>query len=278
MRVDAHQHYWHFDAHRDAWITRDMDAIRRDFLPSDVAPSLRDAQIDAVVAVQASQSEDETDFLLALAQSNSNILGVVGWVDLLAHDLTDRVQRWRGNTVLKGFRHVAQSEPDDFLTRPAIVSSVQQLGALGYSYDLLVYPRQLAAATSLVAQCPDVSFVLDHCAKPPIASGDLTHWRDELAQLAQYPNVTCKLSGLVTEATWHAWAESDFIPALNTVLELFGADRLMFATDWPVCLLSASYAQTYDIVAQWAAASLSHSEQSLVFGSTAQRIYRLDVI
>ena len=252
-----------------------MAAIRRDFVPSDVAPALHDAQIDAVVAVQASQSTAETDFLLTLAVAHAFVLGVVGWVDLQADNVAERVHRWRDAKALKGFRHVAQDEPDDFLSRRAIVSSVQLLGALGYSYDLLVYPRQLAAATQLVAQCPAVSFILDHCAKPPIASGDLIAWRRELADLAALPNVTCKLSGLVTEATWHDWTQDDFTPALDTVLELFGADRLMFATDWPVCLLSASYAQTFEIIDRWSQ-SLSESERSLVFGATAQRVYRLE--
>ena len=177
--------------------------------------------------------------------------------------------------MLKGFRHVAQSERDDFLARREIVSAVQQLGEMGYSYDLLVHARQLPAATQLVAQSPNVSFILDHCAKPPIASRNTREWTQHLRELAQYPNVTCKLSGLVTEASWYGWTQSDFTECLDTTLAEFGADRLMFASDWPVCLLSATYAQTLDVIDRWSA-SLTEIQREYLFGVTAQRVYRLD--
>ena len=161
-----------------------MEVLRRDFLPRDSAPLLHAAHIDAVVAVQADQSEAETDFLLALAKEHPIIRGVIGWVDLRDVDLRARVARWRAEPLLKGFRHIAQAEPDDFLSRDDIVAGVQTIGALGYSYDVLVHPRQLHAASILAARCPDVTLVLDHCAKPPIASGDLRAWERALRALA----------------------------------------------------------------------------------------------
>ena len=252
-----------------------MHAIRRDFLPDDVVPALHAASIDAVVAVQASQTIAETDFLLSLAASHPFIRGVVGWTDLTSATLCDDVARWRNQSVLKGFRHVVQSEPNNFLARAEVVSGVQQLGEMGYSYDLLVYPRQLPAAIDLVAQSPDVTFILDHCAKPSIASRNFREWAQHLDELAQYPNVTCKLSGLVTEASWHAWTQSDFTDCLDVVLRAFGPDRLMFASDWPVCLLSATYAETFDVIDTWST-SLTDFQRECIFGVTAHRVYRLD--
>ena len=274
MRVDAHQHYWRFDPVRDGWITPDMAVIRRDFLPPDAAPLLARAKIDAVVAVQADQSEDETDFLLALAAQHDVVRGVVGWVDLCAPDLSDRLARWSAAPALKGFRHIAQAEPDDFLARPDVVAGIACLGDHGFSYDILIYPRQLASASRLVEQCPDVRFVLDHCAKPPIAGGDLTAWRTGFARLARHENVSCKLSGLVTEAEWAAWTDADLLPCLDAAAEAFGPERLMFGSDWPVCLLAAEYSRVVDVVERWAS-RLSAPERARVFGGTASQVYRI---
>ena len=274
MRVDAHQHYWRFDPARDAWITPDMRALRRNFLPNDAAPLLRAAGIDAVVAVQADLSIAETEFLLALAAQHEFVRGVVGWIDLGAPDIDEQMAQYRTAPALKGFRHIAQAEPDDFLTQPHVVRGINALGAVGYSYDILVYPRQLPAAITLVASCPSVSFVLDHCAKPPIATRNLASWRADFAQLAQLPNVSCKLSGLVTEAVWDRWTATDITPVLDAALDAFGAERLMFGSDWPVCLLAAEYASVVGVVEGWAAA-LSMSEQAAILGETAERVYRL---
>jgi L-fuconolactonase len=274
VRVDAHQHYWRFDEVRDSWITPDMAVIRRDFLPMDAAPLLAQAGIDAVVAVQADQSEDETDFLLALAAQHDSIRGVVGWVDLRAPDLPDRLSRWSAAPLLKGFRHVAQAEPDDFLARPEVIAGVTTLGQHGFTYDILVYPRQLAAATKLVAACPRAQFVLDHCAKPPIAAGDLNSWRGAFARLATHGNVSCKLSGLVTEASWRSWTDADLFPILDAAADAFGPHRLMFGSDWPVCLLAAEYARVVDVVERWSS-RLTTGERESVFGGTARDVYRL---
>ena len=274
MRIDTHQHFWRFDAVRDAWITPEMSLLRRDFLPDDIAPAMRSVGIDASMAVQADQSEAETDFLLDLAAQFPMVRGVVGWVDLCAPDLETRVARWRGNQHLKGFRHIAQGEPDDFLTRDDVIAGVHRLGELGYSYDVLIWPRQLDAAAGLIAQCPHVQFILDHCAKPPIATGALDAWRTGLTALARRENVVCKLSGLVTEASWSSWTDIEITHILDVTLDAFGAARLMFGSDWPVCLLAASYERVVGLVNDWAA-RLPESERTLVFGGTAVRVYRL---
>jgi L-fuconolactonase len=275
MRIDAHVHLWRFDPVRDAWITPNMGVIRRDFLPADLEPLLRESGIDGVVAVQADQSETETRFLLDLAEQHVCIRGVVGWIDLTADDLAERLTAYRASPMLKGFRHIAQAEANDFLARPDIIRGVQTLGAHGYRYDVLIYPRQLAAAATLVAACPDVVFIVDHCAKPNIATGDFTTWRSGIAALAAHRHVHCKLSGLVTEAAWDRWQPHELTPVLDWALECFGADRLMFGSDWPVCLLAANYARVHEVVSTWAE-RLSKGERRAIFGDTAARVYRLD--
>jgi len=274
MRIDAHQHFWRFDPVRDAWITPEMGVLRRDFLPEHLAPLLHAAQIDGVVAVQADQSPSETAFLLSLAEQHAFIRGVVGWIDLTADDLSEQLARYAPSVSLKGFRHIAQAEADDFLSRPEIAAGIQTLGVHGYSYDILIYPRQLAAAAQLVAACPEVTFILDHCAKPEIARGVTNEWGSGFAALAAYPNVCCKLSGLVTEAAWNHWRDDDLTPVLDWALECFGAQRLMFGSDWPVCLLAADYTRVLAVVTRWAE-RLTDAERAFVFGGAAAKCYRL---
>lgn len=275
MRIDAHQHYWRFDPVRHSWITPEMAVLRRDFLPADVAPLLAAAGVDGVVAVQADQSEAETDFLLSLASQHPFIRGVVGWIDLRAPDLSEQLDRWQDSPGLRGFRHIAQGEPDDFLARPDIVAGITELGKHGFSYDILIYPRQLAAADQLVAHAPGVRFVLDHCAKPPIAGGDIAEWQKGFRRLARHANVTCKLSGLVTEASWAGWTEAELVPCLDTAVDAFGPERLMFGSDWPVCLVAADYPGVVSVVADWAE-RLTASEQASIFGHTAISAYHLE--
>ena len=273
MRIDAHQHYWRYDPAHHAWITDDMRAIRRDFFPEQVAPLLAATGVDGAIAVQADQTEAETDFLLDLADEHALIRGVIGWTDLRAPDLDDRLAQWKGRKALKGFRHIAQAEPDDFLTRDDVARGVARLGERGFSYDILIYPRQLAAAERLVARCPGVRFVLDHCAKPDIARGEITEWRARLQRLARHANVCCKVSGLVTEAAT-GWRYADLLPYLDVAADTFGTGRLMFGSDWPVCLVAASYDQVYSIVQRFAE-RLTPAERNAVFGETARTAYQL---
>ncbi len=273
MKIDSHQHFWRFHPVRDAWITEQMSVLRRDFLPEDLAPELAGNGIDATIAVQADQSEDETTFLLDLAAQHKFIAGVVGWVDLRAPDLEERLRRWSGGSQLVGFRHIAQDDPDDgFLTRKQFVQGVAKLKDFGFTYDLLVYPRQLPAAIELASRLPEQSFVLDHIAKPPIRSAEQKPWCNHLRELARNPNVYCKLSGIVTEADWQHWTRAQCEPYLDVVFEAFGADRLMFGSDWPVCLLAANYRRVMALIAEYVA-DHAPAASAKIFGENALRFY-----
>src|SRR5579872_6814077 len=248
MVIDAHQHFWRFNPARDAWITDVMSAIRRDFLPGDLAPVLDANGVDATIAVQADQSEAETEFLLGLAEGNPRIAGVVGWVDLRAPDVESRLEYFSKFEKLRGVRHIAQAEADDrFLARPEFVRGVGHLKSFGLTYDILIFPRQLPAAIELVGKLPGQKFVVDHLAKPEIAAKKIEPWAKLIREIAVYSNVHCKLSGIVTEADWKNWKAADFEPYLDVVFDSFGPERLMFGSDWPVCLVAASYAQVKGI-------------------------------
>ncbi len=252
-----------------------MPVLRHDFLPDDVEPMMSAAGIDAVVAVQADQSDVETDFLLHLASRYPWIRGVVGWIDLRATDLREKLAQRRSADRLKGFRHVAQSEPDDFLTRPDVRAGIVALGEAGFTYDILIHARQLSAADDLVARCDGVQFILDHGAKPPIASGMLAEWQRGVARIARHPNVACKVSGLITEASWTHWQDHEIASCLDMLADAFGPERLMFGSDWPVCLLAGEYRRVIGLVETWASC-LTPFERARVFGGTAVAVYRLE--
>jgi len=273
MRIDAHQHFWNYEAVRDAWITEEMSILRRDYGPEDLRAELRVNGFDGSIAVQADQSEEETRFLLELAARHPFVVGVVGWVDLAAADIEERLANFRSFEKLCGFRHIVQSEPDDnFMLRAEFRRGIGCLSQFGFSYDILIYPRQLPAAIKMVASHPDQKFVLDHIAKPEIKARKLEPWTAQMRELAALPNVFCKLSGLITEADWKNWKADDCRPYLEVAWDCFGADRLMFGSDWPVCLLAGSYARAYSLVAEFMAGRLPE-EQGRVFGTNAARFY-----
>jgi L-fuconolactonase len=268
MRIDAHQHFWRYDAARFAWITPEMAMLRRDFLPEHLRPELLEAGIDATVAVQTEQSEEETRFLLDLADANPEIGGVVGWVDLCAEGSVARLEYFSQFPKLRGFRHIAQSEPDDcFLVREDFLRGIARLADFHFTYDLLIYPRQLPAAAELVARFPKQRFVVDHLAKPAMKTGELEPWERWMRKIAGHENAFCKVSGLVTEADWRNWTAADFAPYLDVVFEAFGGDRLIFGSDWPVCLVAASYLQVQNLVASYA------GSDDRIFGRNAARFY-----
>jgi L-fuconolactonase len=275
LRIDAHQHFWRYNAARDTWITDEMSLLKRDFLPQDLAPELAASGIDASIAVQADQSEAETMFLLDLANSSSRIAGVVGWVDLRSPRLAERLEYFSRFPKLRGFRHIAQSEPDDrFLARDEFANGIAQLRRFGFTYDILIYPRQLPAAIELVSRVQDQLFVLDHLAKPEIKFGKTEPWGQQIRQLAKNENVFCKVSGLVTEADLHNWKPPDFRPYLDLVFDAFGPDRLLFGSDWPVCLLAASYDRVVKIISDHLQ-RFSETDKSKIFGANAIRFYGL---
>jgi L-fuconolactonase len=277
MHIDAHQHFWRYNAKEYGWIGPDIQILRRDYLPADLRPLQQAIGIEGTVAVQARQLLEETRWLLELANQHPFIRGVVGWVDLRSPDLGDQLARFCAHEKFVGVRHVIHDEPDDlFAMREDFVRGVGTLAAYGLTYDLLLFPRHLPAACALVARHPNQPFVLDHIAKPPIAAGRLEPWATDLRRLATFPNVCCKVSGMVTEAEWLRWAPGDFDPYLDVVFEAFGAQRIMIGSDWPVCTVAAeSYAQVMQIVMDYVA-RLSAAEQAAVMGGTAARFYGLE--
>ena len=283
MRIDAHQHFWRYSAAEYPWIATGMERLARDYLPGDLEAAAAAAAIDGSVAVQARQTLAESRWLLELAAAKAFIRGVVGWVDLRSPRVGEDLAVLAADPKFVGVRHVVQDEPDPrFLLGAAFVRGLRQLHAFGLTYDLLLFPQQLPAAVELVAAMPEQPFVLDHLAKPRVkewtgeasTQRDRQGWRHDIEALARHPHVCCKLSGLVTEAAWRGWKPADFTPFLDVVLEAFGPERLMFGSDWPVCLLAGEYADVAGIVRDHCG-RLSAGEQAAIWGGTAARFYGL---
>lgn len=278
MRIDAHQHFWRYaeNAGDFPWMTEDLAAIRRDFLPIDLEPLRRENGIDGTVAVQAREREAETDFLLDLADGDASILGVVGWLDLCAEDIDARLDAYAGRDALKGLRMLIHDREDpDFADGEPHARGVGRLAARGLTYDLLLRTIHLPAAIRLVDRLPEQRFVVDHIAKPRMDGGDREPWERDLRAIAERPNVFCKLSGLVTEADWHAWRADTFTPYLDVALEAFGPERLMIGSDWPVCTLAADYGRALNVVVDWSE-KLADEEREAILGGTCARFYGLD--
>jgi L-fuconolactonase len=274
VKIDAHHHFWKYSAPDYAWIDDAMGPIRRDFFPSNLEKEIRDAGVDGVVSVQARQTLEETRWLLTMAAQNSFIRGVVGWVPLTDPSVSAELESFAAEPRLRAVRHVIQSEPDGFLMRRDFNRGVSILREMGLAFDLLVHERQLPEAILFVDHHPQQIFVLDHLAKPRIREQLLDPWRKNLKELARRENVFGKISGLVTEADFLTWNEAQLRPYYDTALEAFGPERLMFGTDWPVCLLACSYRQWHEVVCSFTAA-LSPAERTHVFGGTAERAYNL---
>jgi len=276
--VDAHHHFWNPATADYPWLTDDLAPIRRAFGPADLEPDLLAAGVDATVLVQTRSSLEETVDFLAVAGETPFVRGVVGWVDLTQPGVGDTIAELRerpGGGHLVGIRHQAHDEPDPaWLTRDDVVRGIAAVGRAGLVYDLLVRSRELPAALDLARRLPDVRFVIDHVAKPPIAAGALEPWASLIAPFRDLDHVACKLSGMVTEADWASWTPSELRPYVDRVLETFGPDRLLFGSDWPVCLLGASYGQVFDTT-RTLLHDLDRDELAAVFGGTAARVYRL---
>ena len=252
-----------------------MAVLKRDFLPEELIRRMREAGVDRTIAVQADQSETETHFLIDLAEENSAIAGVVGWVNLLDKNIEERLEYFSRHTKLRGFRHIVQAERDDrFMIREDFLRGVAALARHNFTYDILIYARQLPAAVKFVRRFPAQKFVLDHLAKPSIKAGEIDAWANNIRALARNRNVYCKLSGFVTEANWTNWNAETLRPYLDVAFEAFGTDRLMFGSDWPVCLLAASYSQVKEVIENYTR-DFSPSEKENIFGLNAARFYGL---
>jgi len=273
MRIDSHQHYWRYNADEYDWMGPGMEDLQKDYLPANLFPLLAASDIDGTIAVQARQTLEETRWLLGLADQNPFIKGVVGWVDLRSPHIREQLTQFSAHPKLRGVRHVVHDEIDErFILRDEFVCGIAALAEFGLTYDLLLFPKHLPMACELVAMFPEQPFVLDHIAKPQIKGGILAPWDKDLRRLAAFPNVVCKVSGMVTEAAWKAWKREDFRPYLDVVFEAFGPERIMFGSDWPVCTVAASYAEVVSIVAGYVD-QLSDTEQAAVWGGTAAWFY-----
>jgi L-fuconolactonase len=273
LRIDAHHHLWNYHPDEYAWIDESMATLRRDFTVADLSQAMNTAQIDATIVVQARQTIAETNWLLDCADTTASICGIVGWVPLLAKDLSSALDLVATRSKLVGLREIVQSEPDGYLDQCAFDLGIAELTRRSLAYDLLVRERQLAEVIRLVDRHPQQRFVLDHAAKPRIADSEIEPWRGHIRALAQRDHVFCKLSGLVTESNWSHWTLETLRPYLDVCVEAFGPQRLMAGSDWPVCLLASSYSRWWNILSEYLS-PFSNAERERIFGGTATEFYR----
>jgi L-fuconolactonase len=275
MVIDSHQHFWKYEPVKHDWIDDDMSVIRRNFSPSDLSKVYKESSIDGCVAVQADQTLEETDFLIDLASNNSFIKGIVGWVDLRAENIENVLEKYSTDKIVKGFRHVVQGEADhNFLLRPNFSRGISLLEKYNFTYDILVFPHQLGSVLEFVKKFPNQKFVIDHIAKPYIKDGYFDGWATMMTAIGKHENVSCKMSGMVTEADFNTWTPEQIHPYMNVALEAFGSSRILFGSDWPVCLVAGNYSKikklTTDFISQ-----LSQIEQNSIMGTNAIEFYNL---
>jgi L-fuconolactonase len=275
MHIDAHQHFWIYNTKEYEWLDESMAALRRDFWPLDLEEELTRVNFQGSVAVQTRQSLEETRWLLELADKSPKILGVVGWVDLCSPQARNQLASFASHPKLVGIRHIVQSEPDDrFLLRPDFLRGISLLAEFDLAYDILIYTKHLPVAAEFIERFPAQRFVLDHMAKPPIKAGEIDSWAKGLRRLAAYPNVFCKLSGLVTEADWQNWKAEQIHPYLDVAFESFGPERLMIGSDWPVCLVAAPYSNVISLIQNYIRRRAPETLDA-VMGENARRFWRL---
>lgn len=274
MKIDSHQHFWTYDTENFAWLTDDMAKIRRSFQPEDLKPILNYHDFDGCVFVQVNQTEEETIHFNEIALQHDFIKGVVGWTNFFSDKLDENLEKYAAMPKVKGFRHIVQGEPVGFMKNEYFVKAIQKLAKHNFTYDILITPKQLKDAVFIAKSCPDTQFILDHMAKPLIKQGKVTQWSNYIKQLAENPNVVCKVSGLVTEANYTTWKKEDFYIYLDIVLNEFGVDRLLYGSDWPVCLVAATYEEQMDIIESYFE-NLTATEKSKIFGENAAKIYNL---
>lgn len=276
MVIDAHQHFWNYDAHKHSWINDEMALLKQDFLPLNLQKIFKENGVDACIAVQADQSEAETDFLLSLATEYDFIQGVVGWVDLCAANIDERLSYYANFPNLRGFRHVVQDEPEDnFMLKDSFQNGLSYLEKYGFTYDILIFPRQMNAALETIKNFPGQKFVIDHIAKPDIKKGETPGWEKYMRAMAEHANVFCKVSGMVTEADWENWTFNDFKPWLDIVFDAFGTNRILYGSDWPVCLLGGSYKQVKGVIERYLQ-DFHPDDQAKIWGPNAAKFYGLD--
>lgn len=277
MIIDAHQHFWIYETEKHAWIEDDMATIRRDFLPSDLRPIYREHGVKGCIAVQADQTLKENDFLLEQAEINDFIKGIIGWVDLQSSELKNDLDNYAQYPIIKGYRHVVQAEPDPlFLLRKQFLNGISELQKRNLVYEILVFPHQLPSVLEFVKLFPNIKFVIDHIAKPYIKEGYFESWALLMKELGQIKNVNCKISGMITEANYITWTNQEILPYMELVLEAFGPKRILYGSDWPVCLVAGNYGKVLRLAKEFSN-TLSENEQVDFFYNNAQRIYNLKI-
>ena len=280
MRVDSHHHLWDLSIRPQDWMVGNgMEPVARNFDTNDLRAAIAGTRIEKTVLVHATTTYDETYELLEIAQSDETVIAVVGWLQIDSPDAIAHCEKYLaapGGSYLKGIRDVAQDLPDSqYLAKPQSIATVQQLGKMGLTYDILTKTPELKAAIDLVKACPDVQFVLDHISKPYIAKGEVEPWKSLITELASFENVSCKISGMVTEAKWNTWATQDFVPYVDHIIESFSPQRLMFGSDWPVALLAApSYSEVVQL-AERLTATLSQTESELFWHENVLSAYKI---
>lgn len=272
--IDAHVHFWKYNKIKDGWITNEMKVLQKDFLPGDLAKEIKENDLEGIVAVQAHQTEDETMFLLNLAEKNPIVKGVVGWIDLQNKNIEKKLLYYSKLPLIKGFRHIVQSEPERFLLNHQFLNGIRYLNDFQFSYDILIYENQLKEAIEFVNKFPSQKFIIDHCAKPSIKNKSIIQWKQLLKEVAENQNVFCKLSGLITEARWNQWNEEDLYPYFDSVFDYFGTDRILFGSDWPVILLSGNYLKWKNLLKKYMN-QFSSQENQKVFRENAIEFYNL---
>lgn len=272
--IDTHVHFWEYDEVRDAWIDETMTEIRRNFFPDDLKPLLKENEVDGVIAVQADQSLKETDFLIDLAKKHEEIIGVVGWIDLLSADLEKQLSSYKSQDIVKGWRHIVQNEKKGFLKNPTFIDNVKTLGNHNYTYGILVYHHQLPEVLDFVKNLPKQTLVLNHLAKPDLNKDKNPEWKKNIAKLAKHKHIYCKLSGLVTEAEKDKWTKEMIHHYLDVVLDNFGVNRVMFGSDWPVMRLNSNYSEWVNIIKDYTT-QFSKDEQRKIIHDNAVKCYQL---
>lgn len=275
MIIDSHQHFWNYEPKKHEWIDDSMKVIRRDFLPEELQKLYKENSIDGCVAVQADQTLRETNFLIQLSEDYDFIKGIVGWVDLRSNAVEQDLERYTHFKSVKGFRHVVQGEPDpNFVLRPDFTKGIFALHKYNFTYDILVFPHQLGSVLELVSLFGNQKFVIDHIAKPYIKDGFFDGWALLMKEIAKHENVYCKMSGMITEADFNTWTPEQIHPYMDVVLEAFGPERVMFGSDWPVCLVAGNYGQVKGLVTDFIS-KLSPDEQAVIMGKNAVDFYNL---
>ena len=275
MIIDTHQHFWYYNPVNHDWIDNEMATIRRDFLPEDLKQVYKEHDITGCIAVQADQTLEENSFLLNLAAEHDFIKGVIGWVDFQSDSVQNELEYYAEMPLMKGYRHVVQGEPDNsFLLRKSFLNGISKLKNTGAVYEILVFSHQLPAVLEFIKLFPEQQFVIDHMAKPYIKEGYIDSWALLMRAIAKHENVSCKISGMITEADYKTWKTIDLMPYVNVVLEAFGPQRIVYGSDWPVCLVAGSYAQVLSVARDFAG-QLSKEERELFFYKNAQRIYTI---